>query len=56
MKCETFAYCADGLRMKGELFLEVGAAPRPWILVFPEAWIETSTHWLATAGRCDVSR
>jgi hypothetical protein len=37
MKRETLAYSADGLRMKGELSFEVGAAPRPGILVFPEA-------------------
>jgi dienelactone hydrolase len=38
MRRETLTYYADGLRMRGELFLESGAAPRAAVLVFPEAY------------------
>lgn len=38
MRRETLTYYADDIRMKGELFFEVRAAPRPGVLVFPEAY------------------
>ena len=50
MKRETLAYSADRLRMKGELFFEVGAAPRPGILVFPVAQ-GFNKHTLSRAER-----
>lgn len=38
MQSETLTYEADGLTMKGELFVGSGEGRRPGILVFPEAF------------------
>jgi dienelactone hydrolase len=38
MQIERVEYQADGLRMVGHLAFEPGTAPRPGILVFPEAF------------------
>jgi dienelactone hydrolase len=38
MQHENVAYQADGLAMRGELYVEAGSAPRAGVLVFPEAF------------------
>lgn len=38
MHTETVVYQADGLEMRGELYIGEGQSPRPGILVFPEAF------------------
>jgi len=40
MDQQTLEYTADALRMQSDLYLPAGAgaAPRPGVLVFPEAW------------------
>lgn len=38
MSPETLAYQADGLDMRGQLFIGAGQGARPGVLVFPEAY------------------
>lgn len=50
MMQQMLAYEADGLAMQGQLFFEPGAAPRPGVLVFPEAF-GLSEHAIGKAKR-----
>jgi dienelactone hydrolase len=50
MQRETLIYQADGLTMKSELLFEPSSAPRPGVLVFPEAY-GLNKHALARAER-----
>jgi len=50
MRREILVYTADGLTMKSELFFESGGAPRPGVLVFPEAY-GLNRHALERAER-----
>ncbi|MEJ0028384.1 MAG: dienelactone hydrolase family protein [Rhizomicrobium sp.] len=50
MTRETLTYQADGLTMRSELFFEPGGAPRPGVLVFPEAY-GLNRHALERAER-----
>ncbi len=50
MMQQTLTYEADGLTMQSQLFFEPGAAPRPGVLVFPEAF-GLSEHAIGKAQR-----
>ncbi len=50
MHNEVLTYAADGLTMKSQLFFEPGAAKRPAVLVFPEAF-GLSEHAIGRAKR-----
>lgn len=50
MQSETLTYPSDGLAMSSELFFEPGAANKPGVLVFPEAF-GLGEHALSRARR-----